>query len=776
MKFGIGQSARRLEDNRFVEGKGLYAADRNFAGQGIAYMVRAPHAHARIAGIDVDKAKAMPGVRAVFTGHDIQKANLGMLRPVAAMVKNSDGSDRFFTHRPLIAHDKVRHVGEIVAMVVADTYDAALDAAEFVHVEYVPCPAVADMEEAITSNAPLVWEEHKSNIIFDWALGEAADYAKVREKAHHVTRLRLVNNRVVVNAIEPRACVSLFDESADAYTLYVGSQGVHGLRDIIARQCLNIEPDKLRLVTDDVGGGFGMKAFIFPEYPLTLFAARHLGCPVKWVCQRTEAFLSDTQGRDHITHGELALDDKGKFLGIFVDTLAGLGAYESQYGAVIPTLAAAGMHRGVYDIPVLYNRVRGVATNTVWVDAYRGAGRPEASYVLERLVDAAAHELKLDAATLRQRNFLPWQDLPVSKKHGALGIDSGNFAATMAAALKKADAANFSARRTQHEADGLLAGFGISYYIERTGGAPDEYARLVVDSDSKCVHVYAGTQSTGQGHETAWAQIVATSLGLEAHEIKVHSGDTDTLAKGHGTGGSRSAYMAHGALHVACENLIEKCRPLVAQELEVAPQAVEYRGSIGNPVFASGGSNRTLDLFAVAQLLESEEEGLSSDGAFSLAKNNSYPNGCHICEVVIDKQTGTVTVVRYTVVDDFGKLINPMLVAGQVHGGIVQGLGQAMGEHAVYDAQGQLISGSFMDYVVPRADQFPDFDIAFNEQAPNPNNALGIKGCGEAGTVGAPAAFVNAVLDAVRPLGITTLDMPITPDVLWQRLCEAEAS
>ena len=776
VKFGVGQAVTRVEDDRLITGQGRYTDDIAFTDQAYAVFVRSPHAHARILSIDTGSALEAPGVFAVYTSADCEADGLGEVPNATwAAVKNPDGSPAFKTTHPLLATERVRYTGDPVAMVVAATPGQARDAADLVMVDYDDLPVIADTAAAVAPDAPVIWDELGSNQAFDWRYGDDAAYADAAAQAAHVTRIKLINNRIVVNTMEPRSAVALYDADKDHYTFYVGSQGVHSMRQHIAQHSLKIAPEKIRVVTGDVGGGFGMKMFVYGEYPLVMYAARKLGRPVKWTADRAESFLSDAQGRDHVTQAALALDKDGHILGVKVDTIANLGAYEAQFGCFIPTLAQRNMHVGVYKVPAYFNRVRAVLTNTVPVDAYRGAGRPEASYVIERLMDQAARELRIDPAELRRRNFIQPNEMPYEQAP-SLPIDSGDFDRNLTDALKFADWDGFEARRASSARRGLVSGIGLAYYVERTAGGMTDFAHMRVAPEG-IVHIYPGTQSNGQGHETAWAQYVVDKLGVAFEKIKVHSGDTDTLAQGGGTGGSKSLYMAAGALSSASDALIEKGKVLAANELEAATADIEYRGADGEAMFVVAGTDRVISLFDVARIAETQADAgeLSADGEY-VQEKGTYPNGAHICEVDIDPETGMFKIVRYTVVDDFGHVVNPLLVAGQVHGGIVQGLGQAMGENAVYDPEtGQLLTGSFMDYWMPRADDMPFFDFHYNE-IPSPTNALGVKGAGEAGTVGAPAAFINAIINALSQLGIASVDMPVTPARLWQLIQEAKAA
>jgi aerobic carbon-monoxide dehydrogenase large subunit len=754
---GIGEAVRRTEDRRLVTGFGQYTDDVRAEGLLHAYFLRSPMAHARIVRLDAAAARRAPGVAAVFTGADIAAAGLRPLGSIVPM-QNRDGTPMFAPPRPLIATDRVRYAGDTVAMVVADSVNAAKDAAELIEIDYEDLPLVADTEQAADPSAPVIWEGARSNIAVDWALGDEAAVEAGFAKAAHVTQLKLINNRVVVNPMEPRAIFAAFDGKSGRYEIMLGSQGVHMMRRLIAVS-LGVEPEALHVRTADVGGGFGLKGILHPEYPLVPFAAKALGRPVKWTGERGDAFLTDAQGRDHVSEAAIAFDADFKILAIRIETIANLGAYPSMFGPMVPTLAAHGLHTGVYLCPALFNRVRCVYTNTTPTDAYRGAGRPEASYVLERLIDKAAREHGIAPDALRRRNFIPAASMPYKTPSG-VPFDSGNFEETMGKALTRADWAGFPARKAAKIAAGKLYGIGLTYYVERTASGT-EFARLVVGADG-AVTFHAGTQPTGQGHETSWAQFVSEGLGVPFERVRVVMGDSDRLPAGGGTGGSRSLYMAKGAFDVALAALIEAGKAKAAAQLGVDTAQISF--SAGR--FQAAGRSLGLEELAKAA------GGLEAGGTYQ-HQAPTLPNGCHICEVEIDPETGVYRIGRYTAVDDLGKVLNPLLVMGQMQGGIVQGLGQAMGEAAIHDPEtGQLLTGSFMDYWMPRADVLPDFDLTFNE-IPCTTNPLGVKGCGEAGTVAAPAAFVNAVVDALAPLGIAHVDMPITPLRLWDIIREA---
>jgi carbon-monoxide dehydrogenase large subunit len=761
MKFGAGQSVRRLEDDRLITGQGQYTDDQNLPGQLYGAVVRSPHPFARITDIDRSAALAVKGVHAVLTYKDVQDQGFGDV-PCMAMLPNKDGSPMKPTPRPALANGFVRHIGDPVAFVVADTAAIARDAVELVNVHYDPQDHVVATADAM--KGPQIWPHIAGNLALDFELGDKAKTDAAFAAAAHTVSLSLDNQRLVVNAMEPRAAIGHYDAATKKWSIRTGSQGVFGMRANIAKQILKTDEANLHVITKEVGGGFGMKSFVYPEYAMALLAAKILGRPVKWTGDRTESFLSDSQGRDNLTTASIALDKDLTITAVRTETVANLGAYLNQFAPFIPTMAAPGMQVGVYAIPAFYTAVKCVLTNTVPTDAYRGAGRPEAAYVIERLIDKASRELKVDGAELRRRNFIQPSAMPYTFPTGNI-LDSGDFARNLADGLALSDAEGFAARKAAARARGKALGRGIAYYVEKTAGG-FELAQIEVRADGQ-VFVYAGTQTNGQGHETAYAQIVAAQLGVGIACVKFQPGDSEAIRAGGGTGGSRSLVMAGAAIGVAVEHIVEKGKEIAANELEAAKADIEYRDA----VFRIAGTDRQLGLFAVAALAKSHgtanAEGLSAEGE-ARNKSNTWPNGCHVAEVEIDPETGDYRVTRYAVVDDFGTVINPMLVAGQVHGGVAQGLGQAMGEHGVYDPDsGQLVTGSFMDYWMPRADNMPHIDFKTNE-VPCTTNPLGAKGCGEAGTVGAAPAFVNAVVDALSPYGVAHIDMPVTPLKVWQ--------
>ncbi|MBI3707325.1 MAG: xanthine dehydrogenase family protein molybdopterin-binding subunit [Proteobacteria bacterium] len=769
VKFGVGQAVRRTEDQRLLTGSGRYTDDINLPRQAYAYFLRSPHAHARITKIDLAAAKAASGVLGVFTGADLKAAKIGNM-PCLAPVQNRDGSDMPIPPRPAIAQEQVRFVGEMVAMVVAETLAQARDAAELIVADYDPLPAITDLDAALRPGAPQIWNSAKNNLVFDWTLGDEAKTRSAFAKAQRIVAIDLVNNRVIPSSIEPRAAIGDFGAGDRRLTLYVSSQGGHGIRSALANNVFNLPESDIRVVTPDVGGAFGMKIFLYPEYVNVLFAARALGRPVKWIGDRSEAFLADTHGRDHLTHVELALDKDSKFLGIKVSTRANLGAYLSHYGPFIPTFAGAAMHTGVYAIPAAFVEVKGVYTNTSPVDAYRGAGRPEAAYVIERIVDAAARETGLPPDEIRRRNFVPPAAMPYKTALGNV-YDTGDFARNLRDSMRAADWAGFPARRAEAERHGKRRGLGLAYYIEICGGSPDEAAQVRFDP-SGGVTVMVGTQNNGQGHETAYAQIVAERLGVPFESVRIVQGDTDRIMYGHGTGGSRALAVCGSACLIASDNVIAKAKALAAHMMETAEADIEFKEGR----FTVAGTDKSITIvevakssFDVTKRPAGSNAGLDEAADFNPA-NATFPNGCHIAEVEIDPATGITKIVRYTVADDFGQVVNPLLLAGQVHGGTVQGIGQALYEGCVYDsASGQLVTGSFMDYCLPRADDVPAIAFAYNE-IPTTSNQLGVKGSGEAGAIGAPPATINAVIDALAPLGLRHIDMPATPEKVWRTI------
>ena len=767
MKFGIGQSVTRTEDIRFVTGRGRYTDDRHFEGEVHATFARSPHAHARINAIDVSAAAAAPGVVAVLTQADVEAFGAGPM-PCLAPVKNRDGSATRLSPKPLLAKDKVTFAGEAVAMVIAETYAQAKDAAELVEIDYDVLDACGTLEAA--PDGPQIWEGAPGNLAFDWAHGDEAAVDAAFARAAHRATVTVVQNRVAPTTMETRAAIGLYDRAADCFTLYSASQGAGMLRDRIVG-ILGIEREKLHVITGDVGGGFGMKMFVYPEQPLMLIAARKTGRPVRWSAERMEGFLSDGHGRDTITRADLALDEDGRILAMRISGRADMGGYLSQFAPFVPTLAGGRIFGGLYKVPALFANVKGYFTNSAPVDAYRGAGRPEAAYLVERLMDEAARVSGIDRAELRRRNLPGPSELPYRNWYGQ-SFDSGDFPHMLDEGLKRADVAGFAARRKQSEARGKRRGLGIAYYVEITAAVGSEPARVVF-TENGGVELYVGTQSNGQGHETAFAQVVAERLGVPFDSITVKQGDTEWV-NGGGTGGSRSLNMSGGALQVTSDEVIRKGKVAAGQVMQAGGGAVEFDIVEGTGRFRVSGTDRSMTVTELAIALKREtlpgfETGLDSDGVFN-GQAPTFPNGCHVCEVEVDPETGVVDVVSYSVLDDFGRIINPMLVKGQVHGGIAQGLGQALLEHCIYDAEtGQLMTASFTDYAMPRADNLPEIRFAY-EEYPCKTNPMGAKGCGEAGTVGAMPALIGAVADAV---GVPHIDMPATPEKVWRALKSA---
>jgi carbon-monoxide dehydrogenase large subunit len=773
-KFAIGQSVSRLEDPRLVQGLGRYSDDVTLPRQAYAVVVRSPHAHARIRGIDPAAALRAPGVLAVLTGADLAADGVGHL-PSDAARKRRDGAPAFPTPRPALARDRVRHVGDPVALVVATSPEAAADAAELVAVGYAPLPAVTGAARATTAGAPAVWDEAPDNVAFVWEAGSRDAVARAFAQAAHVTRLDFVVTRVAAAPLEPRAAVGEFDRRSGRYTLHTGIQGPHGLRALLAEQIFRVPHGQVRVVTGEVGGSFGMRSGIYPELVLVLWAAKRLGRPVKWTSSRREGFLSDEHGRDNVTSAELALDAGGRFLGLRVALKVDIGAYLTQRSAGPATNNVGGL-AGVYTTPAIHVESTGVFTHTTPTGPYRGAGRPEATYAIERVIDVAARELGIDPVELRRRNLIPPSAMPF-KTGLVFTYDCGEFERIMTMALTQADRAGFERRRAAARARGTLLGLGLANPIEVAGGPytalnPDT-AELRVNPDGS-VSLFAGSTSMGQGNETAFAQIVSDRLALPPDRIQVFWGDSDALGAGRGNGGSGAISVGGSAVLRATEKVVERGRRVAAHLLEAAVEDVTFRDGR----FVVAGTDRDVAWSRVArtayqprQLPPGLEPGFSETAAFT-PPAVTFPNGCHVCEVEVDGETGAVRVVRYTVVDDVGRMINPLLVKGQIHGGAVQGLGQGLAEVLTYDEAGQVLAGSFMDYAMPRADEVPPFDVDAHE-VPTRVNPLGAKGVGEAGTVGALPALLNAVNDALAPLGVRHLDMPATPERVWQAIRSA---
>jgi carbon-monoxide dehydrogenase large subunit len=782
---GIGARVLRKEDRRFLTGAGHYTDDIQRAGQTYLHIVRSPHAHARIRAIRAEAARAAPGVLAVLTGAELAAEKIGNI-PTGWLIHSKDGSPMVEPPHPALAFDRVRHVGDQVAIVVAETKEQAREAAALVEVDYEELPAVATVAKAIAPGAPLVWDQAKGNTCFDWHVGDRAATEAAFARADQIVKLDLVNNRIIPNAIEPRAAIGEYDRATGDYTLTTTSQNPHLTRLLLAAFSFGVPEHKLRVFAPDVGGGFGSKIHHYAEELLVLWAARKVGRPVKWTAQRSESFMSDAHGRDHLTHAELAVDRDGHFLGLHVEEVVNLGAYLSTLGAVTPTYLHGILYAGPYKTPAIYVEVRAVFTNTVPVDAVRGAGRPEATYVLERLADLAARELGIDRVEIRRRNFIdtfPYQT-PV-----ALQYDSGNYFATLDAALDSSRWGSFEARRAEARKRGKLRGIGLSTYVEACGAAPSALAGALgaraglYESASVRVHptgsvtVFTGSHSHGQGHETTFAQIVAAQLGIPVENVEIVHGDTAKIPFGMGTYGSRSLVVGGSALARAAEKIVAKGKKIAAHLLEASEGDVVFEG--GKFVVAGTDRSKSLGDVAFAAYVPHKypadlEPGLE-ENAFYDPKNFTFPAGCHVCEVEIDPDTGVVRIESFTVVDDVGTVINPMIVDGQIHGGVTHGIGQALLEQCLYDEEsGQLLSGSYLSYTMPRASDVPSYEVS-TEATPCTHNPLGSKGVGEVGSIGAPPAVIGAIVDALAHLGVRHVDMPATPERVWRAIRSAQA-
>lgn len=755
-KFGLGASVLRKEDDAFIRGEGHYTDDETRAGLLHAAVVRSPHAHARFTIGDLEAARSVPGVRMVLTHADI--AELGEV-PCLASPKQV-GGEPFQPHdAPVLCRDTVRHVGDAVAFVVAETAIQARDAAELIEIDYNVLDAVPDLAAAKAGHV-LAWDDRDGNIAGHMHEGDREKTDAAFAQAAHVTTLDLVQNRLVCNYMEVRSSVGEYDAESERYTLTTGSQGVHGMRDTLAARVLKVGKDKIRVVTRDVGGGFGTKAFLYREHALVLVAAQRLGQPVKWTADRTEHFVTDAHGRDNIVTGSMAMDADGRFLALKIDLHANLGAYASQFGPMIPWFGMS-MATGLYDIPAIDVDCHLYYSNTVPVDAYRGAGRPEAAYLIERLVDECAIELGLGRDEIRKRNFIRSDQLPYRTPIGRL-YDTGDFAGHLDAGLRRANWGSFETRRDAARKNGKLRGIGFATYVEACAFPGSEPAYVELTHEGR-IELKIGTQTNGQGHATAYAQFVAEALKLDYDRIDVRQGDTDETPTGGGTGGSRSIPLGAVSVRRASQSLAEKLKKLAADELEAAATDIELEGGEARIV----GTDRAIDFAALAAAAKSDDDR-KAVGEFK-QDEATYPNGTHVCEVEIDPETGMTELLSYTICDDFGVTVNPILLAGQIHGGVAQGIGQALIENAVYDETGQLVTASFMDYAMPRAWDFPYFDFQ-TRNVPSTTNALGIKGAGEAGTIGAAPAVMNAVVDALRPAGVAHIDMPATPLRVWEAL------
>jgi len=783
----IGSPVRRKEDYRFLTGNGQYTDDVVLPRQSYGYFLRSPHAHARIRSIDTAEALASPGVIAVLTGDDMAADKVGGL-PCGWLIHSIDGSPMKEPPHPALAHGKVRHVGDQVALVVAETLQQARDASEKIDVDYEELPAVVSLADAASASS-LVHDDVPANTSYVWGHGDKAATDAAFAKAAHVTTLEIVNNRLIPNAIEPRAVNASYTRQDDSYTVYVANQNPHVERLLMGAFVLGLPESRLRIIAPDVGGGFGSKIFLYPEDVALTWASKKVGRPIKWTAERSESFLTDAHGRDHVTKAELALDADGKFLAMRVHTIANMGAYLSTFASSVPTILYATLLAGQYTTPAIYAEVKAVFTNTSPVDAYRGAGRPEATYVVERLVEAAARETNVDPATLRRKNFI--RSFPYATPVG-LTYDTGDYEPCLARAEELADVAGFPARREAAKQRGKLRGLGYSCYIEACGLAPSNIAGAlgaraglfevgeIRVHPTGTVTVFTGSHSHGQGHETTFAQIVADRLGIALDAVEIVHGDTGRVPFGMGTYGSRSLAVGGSAIMKALDKIEAKAKKIAAHLLEASDADIEFKDG----VFRVAGTDRTKTFGEVALTayvphnypLDKLEPGLN-ENAFYDPTNFTYPSGAYICEVEVDPDTGESQVIKFTAVDDFGNVINPMIVEGQVHGGIGQGLGQAMLEQCIYDPEsGQLLTGSYMDYAMPRAGDLPDFTVETSSGTPCTHNPLGVKGCGEAGAIGSPPAFINAMVDALSPLGVHDLQMPATPHRVWQAIQAAQSS
>ncbi len=780
---GIGAAVRRKEDPRFLTGRGRYTDDINRPGQTYAVIVRSPEAHAAIGGIDSSAAAAAPGVVAVLTGADLE--GVGGL-PCGWQIHSKDGSPMVEPPHPVLATERVRHVGDPVAMVIAETKAQAKAGAALVQVDYEPLPAAANLEQAVADGAPVVWDDAPTNFCFDWEIGDAAATDAAFESADHIVTLELVNNRLVANAIEPRAAIGDYDPDKDEHTLFTTSQNPHVIRLLMGAFVMGIPEHKLRVIAPDVGGGFGSKIFHYAEEAMVTWAARKIRRPVKWTAERSESFISDAQGRDHITKAELALAADGTFCGLRVHTYANLGAYLSTFGASVPTYLYGTLFAGCYTTPAIYANVKGVFTNTVPVDAYRGAGRPEAAFVLERLADLAARKLDMSPIEIRRKNFITEFPYPTPV---ALEYDSGDYHSTLDKALELSDYEGFEARRAEARGRGKLRGIGVSTFVEACGLAPSALAGALgaraglYEVGQVRVHptgsitVFTGSHSHGQGHETTFAQLVSEGLGVSIDQVEVVHGDTGQVPFGMGTYGSRSLAVGGSAIQLAIDKVIAKGKTIAAHLMEASEGDVEF----ADGQFTVAGTDKSVglsDVSMAAYVPHNYPEGLEpglEETAFYDPKNFTYPAGAHVVEVEIDPDTGEVALVDVSCADDVGRVINPMIVDGQMHGGLAQGIGQALLEECKYDDDGQLVTGSYMNYTMPRAADLPFFKTGHNTTLCT-HNPLGVKGVGEVGSIGVPPAVINAVVDAVAHLGIEHIDMPATPEKVWRAIRDAQAS
>lgn len=780
----IGQSVKRVEDKRFITGQGRYTDDIVLPRMVHAYILRSPYAHARIKSIDTSEALAMKGVVAIYTGKDFENIN-GV--PCGWQVNFKDGTTMREPKHPLLVLDKVKHAGDGVAMVVAETKEIAADAAEAIDVKYEVFKAVTNPKEALAPGAPLVHDEFPDNIAFDWQIGnDKAEVDAAMASAHHITKLDFTNNRVVPNAMEPRSYIGDYDTAYDRYTLYTSTQNPHLIRLLMCAFVLGIPEHKVRVVGPDVGGGFGSKIYHYTEEALVTWAAKQLRRPIKWTSDRSEAFLTDAHGRDHVSTAEMGFDKEGHIVGLRIKTYANLGAYLSTFASAVPTYLHGTLLQGVYTTPKIHLDMTCVFTHTTAVDAYRGAGRPEATYLLERLMDVSAHEMGIDPAELRFKNFIPPFDgvnQAGYQTQVALQYDSGNYHAVLERGLEMLGYADFKEKQAEARKNGKLLGVGFSTYIEACGIAPSavvgslgaraglfESAQVRVQPTGK-VSVYTGSHSHGQGHETSFAQVVADKLGIPLADVEIIHGDSDAVAFGMGTYGSRSLAVGGSAIVKSVEKVLEKGAKIAAHKLECSADDLDFadgKWTVKGTDKSIGFGDVALTAYVPHVYPANLEPGLDFSSFYDPA-NFTYPFGCHIAVVEVDAETGKVTIKRFVAVDDVGNVINPMIVEGQIHGGLAQGIGQALLEGVIYDENGQLTTGTFMDYAMPRADDLPMFETD-RKTTPCPHNPLGVKGAGEAGAIGSTPAVVNAVMNATWHLGVRDLEMPLTPQRVWRAM------
>lgn len=771
-KYGVGQPVRRKEDDTLVRGKGRYTDDFNLPKQVHAWMVRSSHAHGIIKGIDTTAAKAMPGVLGIWTGTDLAAANYGPFT-CGLPLKSRDGSPVLQTNRPALSTDKVRFVGDPVAFVVAETAAQARDAAEAVEIDIEALPAVTNAEEATRPGAPLLYDHIPNNVALDYHYGDTAKIEAAFASAAHVTKLDIVNTRVAVVSMEPRVALASFDKTTERYTIQVPTQGVSGNKAMLAK-LLNVAADKVRILTANVGGSFGMKNIGYPEYICILHATKALGRPVKWLDERSSSFLSDSQGRDQLIHAELALDAEGKFLAVRLSGYGNLGAYIAGVSPGPLSLNTGKNLASVYKTPLLSVDIKTVLTNVTLMGAYRGAGRPEANYFMERLIDTAADEMGIDRLSLRKRNFIKPNQMPFPAASGVT-YDSGDFDAVFQKALEISDHANYAKRKRDSRKQGKLRGIAVGSYLEVTAPPSGELGKITFDADG-AVTLTTGTLDYGQGHATPFAQVLSAQLGVPFDKIKLEQNDSDLVRFGNGTGGSRSITASGQAIVEASALVIAKGKQAASHLLEAAEGDIEF----ADGRFTIAGTDRSIDIMELAQRMRDDKLPDGTPASLdvdhnSTATESAFPNGCHVAEVEIDPDTGVIQVVGYTGVNDFGTIINPMIVAGQLHGGVAQGIGQALMECVSYDESGQPITGSFMDYALPRASDIPSMKVG-DHPVPATTNPLGTKGCGEAGCAGSLSSVVNAVIDALSEYGIKHLDMPLTSEKIWRAIRDAKAN